>query len=128
MGKRKKGEPYEVGYGKPPKSGQFKPGQSGNPRGRPRKSRDIQAMIKRELDQTIAIKEGGRELRLSKREALIKQLVNRAVSGDAKAMQFVLTHLEKHKDIEPFTATEADDAELLKALGVNLTGDVDVNN
>lgn len=118
----------QVGYCKPPKHTRFKPGQSGNPRGRPRKSRDIQAMIKRELDQPIAVKEGGRELRLSKREALIKQLVNRAVSGDAKAMQFVLTHLEKHKDIEPFTATEADDAELLKALGANLTGDDDVNN
>lgn len=117
-----------IGYGKPPKHTRFKPGQSGNPRGRPRKSRDIQAMIKRELDQTIAIKEGGRELRLSKREALIKQLVNRAVSGDAKAMQFVLTHLEKHKDIEPFTTNEADDVELLKALGAKLTGDDDVNN
>ena len=38
-------------------------------------------------------------------------------------MQLVLSHLEKHKDIEPFTATEADDAELLKALGSNPIGD-----
>ena len=113
----------EVGYCKPPKHSRFKPGQSGNTRGRPRKNRSIEAMIKRELDQTVVLKEGGREIRLSKREALIKQLVNRAISGDQRPMQLVLAHLEKHKDIEPFTATEADDAELLKALGSTPIGD-----
>ena len=113
----------EVGYCKPPKHSRFKPGQSGNTRGRPRKNRSIEAMLKRELDQTVVLKEGGREIRLSKREALIKQLVNRAISGDQKPMQLVLSHLEKHKDIEPFTATEADDAELLKALGSTPIGD-----
>ena len=113
----------KVGYCKPPKHSRFKPGQSGNPRGRPRKNRSIEAMIKRELDQTVALKEGGREIRLTKREALIKQLVNRAISGDLKPMQLVLAHLEKHKDIEPFTATEADDAELLRALGSAPTGE-----
>ncbi|MGE0055420.1 MAG: DUF5681 domain-containing protein [Hyphomicrobium sp.] len=113
----------KVGYCKPPKHSRFKPGQSGNPLGRPRKSRSIEAMIKRELDQTVVIKEGGREIRLRKVEALIKQLVNRAISGDQKPMQLVIAHLEKHKDIEPFAATEADDAELLKALGSIRTGD-----
>ncbi len=113
----------KVGYCNPPKHSRFKPGQSGNARGRPRKNRSIEAMIKRELDSTVVLKEGGREIRMSKREALIKQLVNRAISGDQKPMQLVLAHLEKHKDIEPFTATEADDAELLKALGPAATGD-----
>lgn len=106
-----------VGYCRPPKRTRFKPGQSGNPRGRPRKNRSVEALIKRELDSIIVLKEGGRELRMTKREALVKQLVNRGVSGDPKAMQFVLAHLEKNKDVEPFTATDADDAELLKALG-----------
>lgn len=110
-------EDDKVGYCKPPRHARFKPGQSGNPRGRPRKNRSVEALIKRELDSTIVLKEGGRELRISKREALIKQLVNRAISGDQKPMQLVLAHLEKNKDIEPFTATAADDAELLKALG-----------
>ena len=113
----------KVGYCKPPKHSRFKPGQSGNPLGRPRKNRSIEAMIKHELDQMVVIKEGGREIRLRKVEALIKQLVNRAISGDQKPMQLVIAHLEKHKDIEPFAATEADDAELLKALGSIRTGD-----
>ncbi|MBR2537319.1 MAG: hypothetical protein IKE66_14715 [Hyphomicrobium sp.] len=113
----------KVGYCKPPKHSRFKPGQSGNPLGRPRKNRSIETMIKRELDQMVVIKEGGREIRLRKVEALIKQLVNRAISGDQKPMQLVIAHLEKHKDVEPFAATEADDAELLKALGSIRTGD-----
>ena len=106
---------HAVGYGRPPKHHQFKPGRSGNPQGRPRKTRSIEAMIKRELDQTVKITEGGRELRISKREAIIKQFVNRAIKGDSKPLQLMLAHFDKHKDIEPFTATEADDAELLKA-------------
>ena len=113
----------EVGYCKPPRHSQFKPGRSGNPRGRPRKAGSIEAMIKRELDQTVKITEGGRELRISKREAIVKQFVNRAIKGDPKPLQLMLAHLEKHKDIEPFTATDADDTELLKALGANPTGD-----
>ncbi len=111
-----------VGYCKPPKHSRFKPGRSGNPRGRPRKNRSIEAMIKRELDQMVSVTELGRELRISKREAIIKQFVNRAIKGDPKPLQLMLAHLEKHKDIEPFTATDADDAELLKALGTSAGG------
>ena len=111
-----------VGYGCPPKHSRFKPGRSGNPRGRPRKTSSIEAMIKRELDQIVKITEGGRELRISKREAIIKQFVNRAIKGDPKPLQLMLAHFEKHKDIEPFTATAADDAELLKALGATKAG------
>jgi hypothetical protein len=40
-------------------------------------------------DQSVVLKECGREIRISKREALIKQLVNRAISGDQKPMQLV---------------------------------------
>lgn len=112
-----------VGYGKPPKYSRWKPGQCGNPRGRPRKTSSIEAMIKRELDQIVKITEGGRELRITKREAIIKQFVNRAIKGDAKPLQLMLAHLDKHKDVEPFSATAADDAELLKALSATPRGD-----
>ena len=106
---------YEVGYGRPPKHTQFKPGQSGNAKGRPRKSKELHKLIQTELDTTIVVQEAGREKRITKREALIKQLVNRAIKGDAKASQFLLAHLEKNREVEPFASTEADDAALLAA-------------
>ncbi len=111
---------YEVGYGRPPKHSRFKPGQSGNAKGRPRKSKELHKLIQTELDSTIVVQEAGREKRITKREAIVKQVVNRALKGDAKASQFVLAHLEKHREVDPFASTEADDAALLAAfLGPN---------
>ena len=108
----------KVGYCKPPKHRQFQPGQSGNSRGRPKKNRSLEDLLKRELDRIVRITEGGRELRISKREAIVKQFVNGALKGHHKPLQLILAHLDKHKEIEPFSSTEADDAELLRAFAM----------
>lgn len=107
---------YEVGYGRPPKHTQFKPGQSGNRRGRPKKSKDLAKLIDAELDEIIPTGGSGRRKHMSKREALVKQLVNLAIKGNAKPLQLILAHLEKHREVEPFVPTDADDAALLAAL------------
>ena len=107
---------YEVGFGRPPKHSQFQPGKSGNPNGRPKKSKELNTLIRNELDKTIVVMEDGREKRITKREALVTQLVNRAIKGDAKPQQIVVAHLQNNREIEPFVPTEADDAELLRAL------------
>lgn len=106
---------YEVGYGRPPKHTRFKPGQSGNPGGRKRKSKDLQKLIQAELDTLITVQDAGCEKHITKREALVKQLVNLAIKGNPKPLQLVLTYLEKHREVEPFMPTEADDAALLAA-------------
>ncbi|SFQ70562.1 hypothetical protein SAMN05421853_1312 [Roseivivax halotolerans] len=77
---------YEVGYGRPPKATQFKKGQSGNPKGRPKGAKGLIASLRRELEQHIIVREGGRELRISKADATAKQLVNKAMTGDSKAI------------------------------------------
>jgi len=106
-----------VGYCRPPKHSRFKPGRSGNPRGRPRRrSTQLSDLIRAELDQTLTLKEGGRERRVTKREAIVKQLVALAIKGNTKPLQLILAHLEKHRDPDPFLATAEDDAELLRAL------------
>ncbi|MEI8389309.1 MAG: DUF5681 domain-containing protein [bacterium] len=86
-------EKYEVGYKKPPKDSQFIPGLSGNRKGRPKDHRNTYNMLTEVLDQKISIKENGRDLRISKKLAMIMQLVNKAVKGDVKAINSLLPHM-----------------------------------
>jgi hypothetical protein len=82
--------PYEVGFGKPPQSTQFKPGQSGNPAGRPRGAKNFATAIEQELDSRVTVTENGRRRRISKREVIAKHLVNKAAGGDLKAIPLLL--------------------------------------
>lgn len=84
---------YDVGYGKPPRQNRFQKGQSGNPRGRPKGSLNVATALERELNQRVTVKENGQSRSITKFEAAIKQLVNKAASGDAKAIQFLVNLL-----------------------------------
>jgi Family of unknown function (DUF5681) len=81
---------YEVGYAKPPRHTRFKPGQSGNPKGHRRGSRNLKTIIEDALDETVTIREGARVRTLPKREALVRTLVNGALMKDAKSLQALL--------------------------------------
>jgi hypothetical protein len=81
---------YEVGYGKPPKHTRFRKGRSGNPKGRPKGAKGVRASLKRELVNRITVREGNREICISKAEALAKQLIARALKGDMKAIAELL--------------------------------------
>lgn len=70
-----------TGYGKPPVHTLFKKGQSFNPRGRPRGSKNNAILLKDALDQTVAITENGRRRHITKREAMFTQLANKAAQG-----------------------------------------------
>ena len=80
---------YEVGYGKPPKEHRFKKGQSGNPKGRPKGALNIATVIDRVLREQVVITENGERKTISKLEASVKQVVNKAASGDMRAFQQV---------------------------------------
>ena len=82
--------PFEVGFGKPPRSTRFKPGQSGNPNGRPRGAKNFAVAIEQELVTRVTVTENGRRRRISKREVIAKHLVNKAASGDLKAIPLLL--------------------------------------
>jgi hypothetical protein len=96
MAKADKG-PYEVGFGKPPRSSQFKLGQSGNPDGRPRGAKNFANAIEQELDTRVTVTENGRRRRISKREVIAKHLVNKAASGDLKAIPLLLNEARAHQ-------------------------------
>jgi hypothetical protein len=81
---------YKVGYGKPPKSGQFKRGKSGNPRGRPKGSQKLATDLAAELNEQITVREDGKSRRVSKQRALIKSLMAKALQGDVRANAAVL--------------------------------------
>jgi len=75
---------YPVGYGKPPRHTQFKPGQSGHPSGRPKHATNFATALQQELQATVRVTEEGRRRRLSKQELLAKRLVNKAVELNPK--------------------------------------------
>ena len=55
-----KDKDYEVGYGRPPKDKQFKKGQSGNPKGRPKGSRNFRTDLQEELQMQVQVTENGK--------------------------------------------------------------------
>ena len=93
---------YEVGYGKPPRHTRFKPGQSGNPKGRPKRIKDLEKLFDSELNQTLRINEGGQSRTITKREAIVKGLVHSALKGDHRAQKLVVGFMQKHQDIDDF--------------------------
>ena len=81
---------YKVGYGKPPKSGQFRSGKSGNPKGRPKGSLKLATDLAAELSEQITVREDGKARRVSKQRALIKSLMAKALQGDVRANAAIL--------------------------------------
>lgn len=92
---------YELGFAKPPKNSQFKKGQSGNPKGRPKGSVNTMKLIETELDEKIYVKEGNKQITLTKQQAIIKQIINKALKGDTKSSLFmvdVMKELDAYKE------------------------------
>jgi hypothetical protein len=75
---------FSVGYGRPPVHSRFKPGQSGNPKGRRKGQRNVRTVVDGELSQRITVREGNRTRSLTKLDAFVVTLVNAALKGDAR--------------------------------------------
>ena len=79
-----KGKDYEVGYGKPPKHGQFKPGNK-HGKGRKKGSKGMRTIVNEAFGMKVMGNLGGKPTRLSKIEATLHQVATKASQGDAKA-------------------------------------------
>jgi len=97
---------YDVGYGKPPHQTRFQPGRSGNPRERPSGSRNLSTLLSRALAEPVDVVEHGRRRRITKRQAIVTQLVNRSAKADLRAIQLLMTML---RDIESCADTRSAD-------------------
>ena len=80
-----------VGYGSPPEHTRFQKGKSGNPRGRPKGALSVATVLERTLREKVVIRENGKRKVVTKLEAAIKQLTNKAASGELKALQLFAT-------------------------------------
>ncbi len=81
---------YEVGYRRPPLNTRFKPGRSGNPRGRPRRRPSLPEILGKELYKIIAVRDGDREERMLTLEALTKMAVRAAYKGNTRLLTLLL--------------------------------------
>ncbi len=85
----------EVGYGRPPKRKQFQKGESGNPSGRPKGSKNIATLINEVCLAPVRVKgEDGRQYQMPTIEAIMKRVVNAAAKGDMKASRIIFEILK----------------------------------
>ena len=97
----------EVGYCKPPHRTRFRKGQSGNPRGRPSGARNFSTMLSEALNELVIVAENGRRRKITKRKAIIMQVVNRAAKGYWRDTKLIL---DIEQDIERRTDAAAPEA------------------
>ena len=85
--------PFEVGYGKPPESGQFSKGRSGNPSGRPKGSKNLASIVLQGSRERVRINgPRGTTRTITKLEATVKQLGNKSAQGELRAAdQFIVS-------------------------------------
>jgi hypothetical protein len=95
---------YEIGYRRPPRSGQFAKGQSGNSKGRPKGSKNFITLLEKELNQSIMVNENGKRKTITRMHAVAKKVVAGALQGDQKT---VLTLFEIMRRTGQFDKSEA---------------------
>src|SRR3954467_14740458 len=88
--KRRRGSTYEVGYKRPPRRSQFKPGQSGNPRGRPKGRKNEDTILDEILHRKLPMRDRGRIREVPIIEAIFLKFTEAALRGDPKAAAFLL--------------------------------------
>jgi hypothetical protein len=111
----------EVGYKRPPRHSRFRKGRSGNPNGRAKGWRSFASLLGAALDGRVTVNENGKRSKISKREAIIRQLVNRSASADLKAIAMVVALMQQAEGAAatPAKIEDLDEADLkvLRQLG-----------
>lgn len=103
----------ESGYKNPPKHSRFQKGCSGNPAGRPKGSKNTLKLLDAVLEQKIKIQQEGKTISITKKQAMLMQLVNAAVKGEIKAIAALFPYLLQ------IDLKEEEKQQALKALSSN---------
>lgn len=90
MAAHRRGDPYGVGFAKPPSHTRWKPGQSGNPNGRPKGKTDLYAELQSVLLTRIAVGGEGSERSITIQEALVRKARQMALDGSLEMQKIIL--------------------------------------
>ena len=108
---------YDIGYCKPPKSTQFKPGSSGNPAGRPKGVKNLATDLVDELGEKVLVTEGAKQVTITKQRAMVKSLMAKALKGDVRAadtlIKLILGSEEKNSASGKLEELSSDDQAVL---------------
>jgi len=83
---------YEVGYRKPPKHSRFKKGQSGNPRGKPRGTKNSATLLKQALLASVLVKQNGHQTKTTKLRVIVTRLIHQAMQGDYPSIRLLIRY------------------------------------
>ncbi|NQW08419.1 MAG: hypothetical protein HQ481_00860 [Alphaproteobacteria bacterium] len=111
---------YTVGYGRPPARTRFKPGQSGNPKGRPKGARNLKTDLQAEMAERITVQEAGRSKTITKQRAFLKALMAKAIKGHVPAAQklidLIIRLMEPEEGAGDAVALSPEEQEILEVL------------
>jgi hypothetical protein len=113
---------YAIGYGKPPKHTRFKPGQSGNSKGRPKGVRNFKTDVQTTLKAVVKVTRDGRPSKVSTQEAALLRLREKALGGDARALDrlIALAQAYNNEELTAAASLSADDAMVLEIFKARL--------
>lgn len=108
----KESKEYEVGYGRPPKEYQFKPGTSGNYKGRPKKKSDFRSDLAEIIEKEVPVNINGQYVTMSTRKAALQVLIAKALKGENTALKILINLLisqpeEQEEILEELSSTDS---------------------
>jgi hypothetical protein len=104
-------EDNDVGYGKPPRAHQFKPGKSGNPKGRPKGAKNEETILRELLQQKISLNERGKARKITIHEGIFRRIIEDCLKGNTKSAAFLLNRHHAMTSGEPMESGLSDDDE-----------------
>jgi hypothetical protein len=105
-----------VGYRKPSEHGRFKPGQSGNPRGRPMGARNFKTVLKAILRIPVKVTRDGKPRKVSTQEAALLRLREKALSGVTRELLqlILLAQAYNNEELAEARSLSANDETILQ--------------
>jgi hypothetical protein len=110
-----------VGYRSPPRASQFKPGQSGNPKGRPKGAKNEATILRELLYRKIPVNQGGKIRRITVLEAILLRFTEDSLKGNTKSAAFLLNRQRAVADPTPESEDlTTDDRDVLEAFAAEV--------